>query len=125
MFKPLDEVRLINVIAELLGATEKEGQNARAGSAAQSFLSTLPPELLDEEVFRQLSLLKVAQQNKDMAAVRDQAHQLRSVLYGMVDTDDIVVAVRQLEQACGRNDVAAVAETFVRLEEKLNQCMGG
>ena len=125
LFKPLDEARLIDVIAELLQGDIDGGARVSLDSnEKQSFLSALPAGLLDEEVFRQLSLLKAAQRNQDMKAMRDQAHQLRSVLYGMASSDEIVVTVRKLEQACDRGDADEAAENFYTLEEKLSQSLG-
>lgn len=125
LFKPLDEVRLIDAIAELLrGAAGEDELASFVSNGKQSFLSALPAELLNEEVFRQLSLLKAAQCNQDMDAIRDQAHQLRSVLYGIASSDEIVVTVRKLEQACDRGDAEEVAEIFYMLEERLSQSLG-
>jgi len=120
LFKPLDEVLLIDTIVELL--TGSVAQRKLAGKPQkQSFLSTLPTELLDEEVMRQLELLGVAQKNRDFKAVRDQAHQLRSVLYGLEDADDVVVMVRNLEQACVDEDLEKSAKIFSALEESLSR----
>lgn len=124
LFKPLDEARLIDVIVELLaGASGTELADESEVSGAPSFLSTLPLELLEGEVFRQLSLLKVAQQNHDMAGVRDQAHQLRSVLYGMINSEEIVTTVRKLEQACEAEDEKYIFEMIGLLEGMLNKAM--
>lgn len=123
LFKPLDENFLINTIVELLGGNASvAGHNQ--GNPNQSFLSTLPKEALKEEIIRQLNLLRVAQRDADLKQVHDQAHQLRSVLYGMTESGDVVNCVRALEKACNSSDVVLVEESFARLEEKLSQSLG-
>ncbi|MEH6358747.1 MAG: ATP-binding protein [Pseudomonadales bacterium] len=120
LFKPLNETRLINVIEELLASgSEVEPEGEKVANEGQSFLSALPPRVLEEEVLRQLKLLKTALHNHDLKAVREQAHQLRSVLYGMINSDEVVTAVRNLEQACDSSNERGVAEVFSVLERLL------
>lgn len=123
LFKPLDENFLINTIVELLGGDVSVAGNDR-GNQKQSFLSALPKEALNAEILRQLNLLRVAQCDGDLKQVHDQAHQLRSVLYGMSESDEVVSCVRALEQACDSGDAGFVAKTFASLEEKLSQSLG-
>ena len=123
LFKPLNEDLLINTIIELLGR-DIFGTGSGRENSKQSFLSALPKEALNDEIQRQLRLLQVAQQDTDLKQMREQAHQLRSVLYGMSESDDVVSCVRTLEQACDSCDAVLVAETFTRLEEKLSQSLG-
>jgi len=122
LFKPLDEVLLIDTIIELLaGTTASQVQESPpSNTQKKSFLSRLPAELLNEEIMRQLKLLDISQQNRDFKAVRDQAHQLRSVLYGMDNADEVVVLVRELELACDTADYEVVAGIFCELEGKLS-----
>ena len=122
LFKPLDERLLIESIIELLAAnTELAMPTLEQDSIdSQSFLSRLPPALLGKEISRQLKLLSVAQHNRDLTAIRGQAHQLRSVLYGLDNTDDVVSLVKALEVACEKGDYDTVANIFNSLDEKLN-----
>jgi len=122
LFKPLDEVLLINTIIELLaGTTASEVQESSpSNTQKQSFLNRLPAELLNEEVMRQLKLLDISQQNRDLKTVRDQAHQLRSVLYGMDNSDEVIILVRELELACDTADYEVIAGIFCELEGKLS-----
>ncbi|MEZ5523729.1 MAG: ATP-binding protein [Pseudomonadales bacterium] len=123
LFKPLDEEFLINTIVELLDRADKPKEKGRG--SGQSFLSALPKGVLAEEIQRQLNLLRAAQRDNDLQQLRNQAHQLRSVLYGMSESDTVVACVRALEQACDRSQGSdEVKETFCRLEEKLSQSLG-
>lgn len=125
LFKPLDEAQLIDTIVGLLvGKSREESKQVNINSAQQSFLSVLSVDLLDEEVARQLRLLAAAHDEEDMDTMCHQIHQLRSVLYGVADSDEIVAQARQLELACGRGDLEAVAEGFLMLKEKLSQPLG-
>lgn len=122
LFKPLDEGLLIDTIAELLAGNDQtqppEAATVTAGK--QSFLSRLPPELLHEEVRRQLKKLAMAQQRLDFKALCDQAHQLRSVLYGLDNSDDVVVLVRQIEAAGSDEDIERVSLLVAELEAKIS-----
>jgi len=120
LFKPLDEILLIDTIVELLTGSVAQSQLA-SKPQKQSFLSALPAELLDEEVMRQLELLDAALQNRAFTTVRNQAHQLRSVLYGLEDADEVVVMVSDLEQACVDEDLERSAGIFATLEESLSR----
>lgn len=125
LFKPLNEARLIDVVEELLAGGSIAAINAEETvSEGQSFLSALPPQVLEDEVFRQLELLKTAQHNHDLKAVREQAHQLRSVLYGMINSEEVVTAVRNLEEACNDSNEKGVADVFSVLEQLLNDSLG-
>jgi len=120
LFKPLDEVLLIDTIVELLAGSDAQSKQVESPQK-QSFLSSLPAELLDEEVMRQLKLLDTALQNRDFSAVRGQAHQLRSVLYGLEDADEVVLMVGDLEQACVDEDLEKSAEIFAALGQGLSR----
>ena len=125
LFKPLDEVLLINTIVELLaGSLDRTEQIQPVTKTKRSFLSALPAEILEQEIARQLRLLSVAQQNQDVKGVREQAHQLRSVLYGVEDSEGIVAMVQRLELACDGADIEGITGVFLELEKKLRRSSG-
>ena len=125
LFKPLNEVLLIDVMTELLAsrAAATALGATKTASEGPSFLSALPAKVLEGEVFRQLSLLKTARDNYDLKAVREQAHQLRSVLYGMLNSEDVVTAVQDLEEACDSSNEKAVADACCALERRLKNIL--
>ncbi|EGG99214.1 hypothetical protein imdm_1374 [gamma proteobacterium IMCC2047] len=124
LFKPLDEVLLINTIVDLkTGATltkKTKPESAQKGS----FLSRLPEELLNEEILRQLSQLDDALQQYDFKSVRDQAHQLRSVLYGLDDADEVVLLVREIEAESHEQDYKKIENLFFELKNNLGRVFG-
>ena len=122
LFKPLNEVLLIDTISELLAGKNASKVLASPPSNTQqpSFLRRLPVELLNEEVVRQLKQLDISRQQRDFKTVSDQAHQLRSVMYGIDNADEVVVLVRELELACDTADYEVVSGIYCELEEKLS-----
>jgi len=124
LFKPLDEVLLIDTIVDLkTGATLAKKTTPRTTQKG-SFLSRLPEELLNEEVLRQLSQLDIALQQYDFKSVRDQAHQLRSVLYGLDDADEVVLLVRKIEAESHEQDYKKITNLFFELKNNLGRVFG-
>jgi len=107
-YKPIDEEALIEKVHSLSGRSEPQGP------FVERALITLPSEQIEEEVSRQLQIIRGALESEDLGAIKKQTHQLLGVI-GVAGIDSVNSLAKELNKAVLAGDLVAINVRFESL----------